>query len=89
MSMRDRHYATDKDMSSPAAEAEAVTPDDDNDLAGGVTRALYVGTEGDLAVMTARGNVVTFRNAAGGYHPLRVIRVLDTGTTAADIVALY
>lgn len=88
MSMRDRHYATDKDMSSPAAEAEAVTPDDDNDLAGGVTRALYVGTEGDLAVMTARGNVVTFRNAAAGYHPIRAIRVMEA-TTAADIVALY
>jgi len=35
------------------------------------------------------GETLTFRNLQGGvFYPLRVVKVLATGTTAADIVGL-
>ena len=70
--------------------AVPVTPSDSTTLAK--TRLLYVGTAGDLAVSleSERGTVsVTFPNHPVGYAPLRVVKVLSTGTAASDIVALY
>jgi len=66
-----------------------ITPSDANDLAA-ITRGIYVGTGGDLAVHDTEGTAVTFVGlAAGMVHPLRVRRVLNTGTTADDIVGIY
>jgi len=70
--------------------AVAVTPSDSTVLAK--TRGLYVGTSGHLAVTmeSEQGSVdVTFSNHPVGYAPLRVIKVLSTGTAASNIVALY
>ena len=53
---------------------------------------LYVGTTGNLTVKMAGDtsrNDVLIKSAAVGYHPLQVIRVKATGTTADDIVALW
>lgn len=51
---------------------------------------LYVGTGGDLTVMTLGGDVVTLRNYNDGqFVPIHVTRVFSTGTTASDIVALW
>ncbi|SDF16856.1 spike base protein, RCAP_Rcc01079 family [Limimaricola pyoseonensis] len=73
-------------LDSPVAQAAAVVPSDDTDLPQ-ASRALYLGTGGDLRVTLLGGAVVTFRAAAAGWHPLRVARVHATGTGAADIVA--
>jgi hypothetical protein len=71
----------------PAFEAEAVVPADDGNL--DETRGLYIGGAGDLKVDMASGDTVTFTGIAGGVvHPLRVVRVYDTGTTATNILAL-
>jgi hypothetical protein len=70
--------------------AADVTPSDSTVLAK--TRGLYVGTSGHLAVTmeSEQGSVnVTFSNHPVGYAPLRVIKVLSTGTAASNIVALY
>lgn len=74
----------------PARNAAAVTPDDAADLAT-FTRGLYVGVDGNVRVhMTADAAEVTFVGvAAGSVLPVSVRRVLATGTTATDIVALW
>jgi hypothetical protein len=76
-------------LSAPKGGAFAVTPDDDNDLAVGAS-ALYIGVGGDVAVITSLGNTVTFVGVGdGAVLPVRVKRILDTGTTATSIVGLY
>lgn len=52
-----------------------------------VTRSLYIGTSGDVAVVMADGQTVTFVGAFG-ILPIQVVQVLDA-TTASNIVALY
>lgn len=74
-------------LESPAYRAFPVTPSDSTDLAM-ASRALYLGTGGDLRVTMASGDAVTFRNAAPGILPVRAERVHATGTTATDIVVL-
>jgi hypothetical protein len=53
-----------------------------------VTRALYVGTSGDVKVRMASGVDCTF-TAVSGILPIQVDMVYDTGTDADGIVALY
>ena len=52
--------------------------------------SLFVGTAGDLTVIPAASeNHVVLKNVANNsYVPLQVIRVFDSGTSAADILAL-
>lgn len=80
----------DNQMESPARNAEAVTPHDTNELTK-ISRALYIGTGGDVTVqMAGTGTAILFANVpSGAILPIRVIRVNDTGTDAEDIVALY
>lgn len=51
---------------------------------------LYIGTGGSLKVETHSGNQVTFVNVLGGtFLPVQVLKVFSTGTSAANIVALW
>ena len=69
----------------PARHAFPVTPDDNADLVR-PARGVYVGTYGNLRVRMLSGEDITFPGlAAGVVHPLEVIRVFATGTTADDI----
>jgi len=77
----------DIDASSPFAGGLAVTPSD-TELLPQVTRGLYVGTEGNIAVVMQDGSELDFVILAG-WLPLRVSKIKATGTTAADIVALW
>ncbi len=81
---------TKSHMDWPATRAAAVTPHDTNEL-DCVTRGIFVGTGGDLAVVMADDSAaVTFTNVPNGtILPIRVKQVLDTGTDADDILALY
>jgi hypothetical protein len=78
-----------------AGRAAAVTPSDTVNIpsiSGGVNDGcvLYVGTTGDLTVITTGQDEVTFANVQGGsFIPVQVVRVLSTGTTASNIVALW
>jgi len=50
---------------------------------------LYVGIGGDVSVVTAGGDTVSFMNIpSGSFLPIQVIRVL-TGTSASRIIALW
>lgn len=51
---------------------------------------LYVGTKGNLKVLTVGGDEVTFTNIQdGSFIPVQVLRVYSTGTTASNIIALW
>ncbi|MDC7811974.1 spike base protein, RCAP_Rcc01079 family [Sphingomonas koreensis] len=77
-------------VSAPATRCTTVTPHDSSVLSG-IPKGLYVGTGGNLSIEPAGGGgAVTLVNVAGGsVVPVRVRIVRATGTTAADIVALY
>ena len=54
-----------------------------------MTRAIYVGTGGDIALVDAAGNAVTFKAVPqGSVLPVRARAVRVAGTTAADLVGL-
>jgi hypothetical protein len=73
----------------PATRAVSITPDDDT-LLDRITRAVWVGGAGDLAVLMADDSAVTFVGVqAGALLPIRVKRVNATDTTATGILGLY
>ena len=74
---------------APAARAAAVAPHDVNALAE-TAKALFVGTGGDVVARGVSGGDALFRNVPSGtVLPFRAQFVRATGTTAADILALY
>lgn len=76
-------------MIGPADNLVAITPNDSTDLVN-VSRAIYVGGAGDLVVTPyGGGSNVTLAVVAGAVLPIRVSRVLSTGTTATGLVNLY
>lgn len=56
---------------------------------GAPTKALIIGTSGDLQVKTAGGDEVTIPSVPAGILALRVIRIVEAGTTADNITALF
>lgn len=72
-----------------AAGGFVITPSDSVDLTY-VTRGIYVGSAGNLAVIMANGDTVTFVGiSAGAIHPIQAKRVKLTGTTAGSLVGVY
>ena len=77
--------------SSPARRAQSITPNDSADLST-YAKALYVGGEGDVAVVPIEApddTPVVFASHPVGYLPVQVRRVMATSTTATSIVALF
>jgi len=78
-----------------AHDAVSVTPSDTVDIPGTDTRGvcIYIGSIAggtDIKVIMESGNPVTFKGlSAGSFLPILVTRVLATGTTATEILALY
>lgn len=77
-------------VSAPATRAVAVTPHDGNALPD-IPKALFVGTGGRITMRGAGGGADTvWANVrSGALIPFRAEYVRATGTTAADILALY
>lgn len=76
-------------LADPPMNAAAVTPHDTNELSK-VTRCIYVGSDGDIALTTAAGNAVTFAGAkAGTQISVRAKIIKSTGTTATGIIAQW
>ena len=88
--MADQFAGTLDSVSGPATRVGAVAPHDTNALPD-VPKALFVGTGGSLVLRGVGGGAdALFRNvASGSLLPVRAEYVRATGTTAADIVALY
>lgn len=83
--MTDTFQSHAQSLIAPPSSAAPVVPSDTADLPY-VSRALHIGTPGDLRVLTRNGQDVTYRNVTGT-KILRVARVFATGTTATDIVS--
>lgn len=88
--MSDAFSSLADSVSAPATRAAAVTPHDANPLTD-IPKALFIGTGGTLVARGVGGGAdTTFKNLAdGALLPLRAQYVRATGTSAADIVALY
>jgi hypothetical protein len=86
--MADRFQNSSPSLSGPASHGFAVTPSDSALLAE-TTRGIYVGTGGTIAALMLSGAGVTFAAVPGGTTlPVRLTKIMATGTTASDIVAL-
>jgi hypothetical protein len=86
MTDRFSHHASA--LTSPASDGFSITPHDGNNLPE-VTRALFVGGAGSVNVHLASGAQVNLSGVSGGtVLPIRVRRVLSTGTTATAIIGL-
>jgi len=78
------HRTSDATVS--AINAVAITPADSSIP---VTRGIFVGTAGDLEVMMAGGNIVTFVNIANAsFLPIQAMQI-RAATSASNILALY
>ena len=77
--------------SDPASRASSITPSDTTDLTS-ATRGIYTGTGGTIVcILEGDTASVTFANVpAGVVLPIRVKRVLSTGTTSTmGLIGLY
>lgn len=78
-----------------ASRAAVVVPNNDSDIpsvSGGTNNGcvLYVGQAGNVRVLTAGGDDVTFVGLnTGSFVPIQVVRVFATGTNAEEILALW
>ena len=89
MPLTDNFAGYNSGLDSPASGMITVTPSDGTDLSV-MPRALMVGVAGDLAVVMKDGTTGTLPALQPGVpYPVRVSRVLATGTTATGIVGLY
>ncbi len=74
---------------APASDCFAISPNDTDDLPK-ATKALFVGTGGDVVLRPVSGTTdVTFRNLPdGSILDVRVRAVRASGTSAANLVGL-
>ena len=88
--MTDPFSSLADEVSAPARRALAVVPHDSNALSD-IPKALYLGTAGNIAMRGVDGAAdQVWKNVpAGAILPFRASYVRATGTTAADILALY
>lgn len=83
-----RDLSKQRVQDDPAVDAAAITPNDSGDH--GQFRGLYVGTGGNITLITVGGSTVLFSNVPTGVIlPVSGNTVKSSGTTASNIVALY
>ena len=86
--MPDRFQNSSPSLAGPASHGFSVSPSD-SALLTETTRGIYVGTGGTIVAVMASGATVTFASVvAGSVLPVRLTKVMATGTTASNIVAL-
>jgi hypothetical protein len=75
---------------APATHAVAIQPHDVNPLAD-IPKGLFVGTGGTITMQGVRGtgDQVWKNVPSGAVLPFRARFIRATGTTAADLLALY
>jgi len=88
MAAIDKFKDLNKTYEMPSNRLFEITPDDVLELTY-VPRCIYVGSSGDMAVTDEFGNVVTFTNLfQGTWLPIRVIKVMATNTSAANLIGM-
>jgi hypothetical protein len=87
--MTDTYKTFARSLTSPPEHAFEIAPNDAAPLPF-VTRALYVGGAGDVALRLMGGAEVTFRGLqAGSMIPIRADMVRSAGTTATGLIGLW
>ncbi len=87
--MADPFASVQSNITGPISNGAAVTPNDSTDLTTS-SRALWIGTGGDINLTTVDGTTLLLKNVPSGTMlPVRAARVRSTSTTASDIVALW
>ncbi|MEM6465334.1 MAG: hypothetical protein AAF679_02340 [Pseudomonadota bacterium] len=87
--MNDIFKHTQVGLSSPVSDGVSLQPSDTVTLPQ-LTRALYVGVGGDVTARLGSGAVVSFTGMLPGVvYPIRLDRVLASGTTASNLVGLW
>ena len=83
----DKFKFQNRDIASPSDDFFEITPDDGADLSE-VVRQIYVGTGGDLTIVSREGTEVPLVGVPSGswVGPAFIARVKATGTTASDLV---
>lgn len=88
MPITDSFSSFDTGLTGPICGGFDITPDDANDLAS-MTRGIMVSGAGDLHAVLKDGDALTLPGLTPGViYPLRVVRVLSTGTTATGLKGL-
>jgi hypothetical protein len=78
-----------RQLGEPASNTAAIAPSNSSPLQY-VTRALWIGGAGSLAIVDASGNSTTFVGVpAGVMLPIRCQQVRSTGTSCSGIVGLW
>ena len=86
--MQDRYASRAAGSDGPATHGFAIAPDDGADLAE-TTRAIYVGSAGNLVAVLASGAELTFASVPSGtVLPVRAARIRATGTSASGLIGL-
>ena len=85
-------------LEGPASQGYNITPSDSTVLSP-IPRSIYIGASGNLAVQwvgsttggttTSGSNIVFVSVLSGTFLPIRPAKVLATGTTAANLIAIY
>lgn len=76
-------------LESPALDGYDVTPHNTNEIGTVFPKALWVGTGGDVEVVTVSNTTLLFKNVPdGSVLPIRPVVVRAANTTASDIIAL-
>lgn len=85
----DPHIAAGDSLTAPARNCFSIAPSDTEALPQ-ITKAIYVGSTGDLALRLVDGQqFFLFRNVpSGAVLDLRVHSVRQTGTTASDLIGI-
>lgn len=88
--MADNFSTLGDSPSAPSTYALAVTPHDSNALTD-IPKALFVGTGGHISMRGKNGAAdQLWKNVpSGAILPFRAQYIRATGTTAADLLALY
>lgn len=87
--MSEKYQGRADDVTAPARGGFAIAPSDSTDLST-ETRAIYVGSAGDLVAVLSSGSELSFVGLAGGtVLPVRARRVKATGTSAGYLLGLY
>lgn len=86
--MSDKFEGRARSFDGPANDGFSVTPSDVSTLTD-ITRAIYVGTAGNISLTLTSGAALTFMNVPSGtILPVRATEVKATGTSATDLIGL-
>lgn len=76
------------DPLQPPTHAVTVNPSDTDELPH-VTKAIYVGSAGDVQVTTYGYETVVFHNMQPGWYPIKIRQIWSSNTHASNIIAAW